>query len=268
MIIEGRTFIISGGASGLGLATAHLLTAKGGYVSILDLPRTDQDALFTSFTSISNFSARVKFFPCDVTSSESISTAIAGTAEWIKQTHADLGGIIACAGISWPAKIIDRDGNPMDMSTSKKVINVNVFGTLDLIRLALPHLVTVPPHGPDGERGAVIMVASSAAFDGQPGQVSYAASKGAIRSATLPMARDLARYGVRVVSIAPSLFDTNMTKGMGGKVRDSLVRVMEWPKRAGRGEEFAHLVGAVVENPMMNGECIRLDGAVRMPSKM
>lgn len=112
------------------------------------------------------------------------------------------------------------------------------------------------------------MVSSSAAFDGQPGQVAYAASKGAIRSATLPMARDLARYGVRVVSIAPSLFETNMTKGMGGKVRESLMRVTEWPKRAGKGEEFAHLVGAVVENTMVNGECIRLDGGVRMPSKM
>ena len=156
----------------------------------------------------------------------------------------------------------------MDLEKAKLVLEINLWGTLDLARQALPFLISVTPTKPDGERGVIVMVSSSAAFDGQPGQVAYSASKGAIRSMTLPMARDLARYGVRVVTIAPGMFDTAMTSGMSEKVRGSLLRATEWPVRAGRGEEFAHLVGAIVENTMVNGETVRLDGGVRMPSKM
>lgn len=147
-------------------------------------------------------------------------------------------------------------------------MNVNVRGTLDLVRQGVPHLIKNEPFTEEGERGVIILVSSSAAFDGQPGQVTYAASKGAIASVTLPLARDLSRYGIRVVTIAPSLFDSNMTKGLPAKARASLERVMEFPRRPGKPEEFSHLVQSSIENTMLNGTVIRLDGAMRMPSKM
>lgn len=147
-------------------------------------------------------------------------------------------------------------------------MNINVRGTLDLIRLIIPHLIQNEPFTEDGEKGVLVLVSSSAAFDGQPGQVAYAASKGAIASLTLPLARDLARYGIRVVTVAPSLFESNMTKSLPEKARASLERVMEFPKRAGKPEEFAQLVLSSIENQMLNGTVIRLDGAMRMPSKM
>jgi 3-hydroxyacyl-CoA dehydrogenase/3-hydroxy-2-methylbutyryl-CoA dehydrogenase len=137
-----------------------------------------------------------------------------------------------------------------------------------LVRLALPHIIKATPSKPDGERGVIILVSSSAAFDGQPGQVAYAASKGAIRSLTLPLARDLARYGVRVVTVAPSLFESRMTAALPDKARKSLERVMEFPVRAGQPEEFAMIVRQGFENIMLNGTVIRIDGAMRMPSKM
>lgn len=147
-------------------------------------------------------------------------------------------------------------------------MNVNVRGTLDLIRLAVPHMIKNEPFTADGERGVLILVSSSAAFDGQPGQVAYAASKGAIASLTLPLARDLARYGIRAVTIAPSLFESKMTVQLSEKARKSLERAMEFPVRGGRPEEFSSLVMQSIENSMLNGTVIRLDGAMRMPSKM
>ena len=148
------------------------------------------------------------------------------------------------------------------------VMNINVRGTVDLVRQVIPHLTQVAPEGLDGERGVIILVSSSAAFDGQPGQVAYAASKGAVASLTLPLTRDVSRYGIRVVTVAPSLFESGMTANMSAKVRGSLERVMEFPVRAGKPEEFASCVREGVENSMLNGCVIRLDGGVRMPSKM
>jgi 3-hydroxyacyl-CoA dehydrogenase / 3-hydroxy-2-methylbutyryl-CoA dehydrogenase len=165
-------------------------------------------------------------------------------------------------------QILNRDGKPFDMEGVDFVLNVNLRGTIDLVRQCLEHLAAVAPEGEDKERGVVIMVASSAAFDGQKGQVSYAASKGAVTAMTLPMTRDLARYGIRVVTIAPSLFESRMTAIMSKKVRASLERAMEFPLRAGRPEEFAMTVRHAIENVMMNGTVIRLDGGMRMPSKM
>ena len=148
------------------------------------------------------------------------------------------------------------------------VLNINLRGTLDFVRQCVPLMAATEPEGDDKERGVIILVSSSAAYDGQPGQVSYAASKGAVRSLTLPLARDLASYGIRVVTIAPSLFESRMTAMMTDKVRKSLERVMEFPKRAGKATEFAQLVRHGVENKMLNGVCIRIDGGMRMPSKM
>lgn len=161
-----------------------------------------------------------------------------------------------------------RSKSPVELSNIDFVLNVNLRGTLDLLRLSIPHLVQNEPFTSDGERGVLILVSSSAAFDGQPGQVAYSASKGAIASMTLPLARDVARYGIRVVTIAPSLFESNMTKALPDKARASLERVMEFPRRAGKPEEFGHMVLSSIENSMLNGTVIRIDGAMRMPSKM
>jgi 3-hydroxyacyl-CoA dehydrogenase / 3-hydroxy-2-methylbutyryl-CoA dehydrogenase len=147
-------------------------------------------------------------------------------------------------------------------------MNVNVRGSIDLVRQCLPYMSKTAPVGEDGERGVIILVSSSAAFDGQPGQVAYSASKGAIASLTLPLTRDLARYGIRVVTIAPSLFKSRMTDMLSDKVRASLVRVMEFPRRPGKAEEFSQLVRQGIENIMLNGVVLRLDGGMRMPSKM
>ena len=147
-------------------------------------------------------------------------------------------------------------------------MNINVRGTIDLVRQVLPHIASTTPSGPDGERGVVIMVASAAAYDGQMGQVSYAASKGAVASMTLPMARDLSRFGIRVVTIAPSIFDTSMAAMLSDKVREGLKKAMEFPIRPGLPHEFASLARQAIENVMLNGVVIRLDGATRMPSKL
>lgn len=211
---------------------------------------------------------RTIFFQTDVSSSESIAHAVKGTLEWVKKTGKPLGGVVAAAGVSTPAKIMDKHGEPMSMSGYDFVMSVNVRGSVDLVAQLVPHMARGEPEGEDKERGVVILVSSSAAFDGQPGQVSYAASKGAIASLTLPLTRDLARYGIRVVTIAPSLFESGMTALMGEKVRSSLTRVMEFPLRPGRPEEFARLVREGLANSMLNGTVIRIDGGMRMPSKM
>lgn len=262
MQIKDRTFIISGGASGLGLATVRDLHAHGGYIAILDLNAENGAKV------VSELGDRTKFFETDVSSTSSITAAVQGAGAWLKQTNKPLAAIIPAAGVGLPGKLIDRHNEPIPIERLDFVININLRGTLDLIRLCLPLMSTNTPSQPENERGVIIMVASSAAYDGQPGQVAYAASKGAVRSLTLPLARDLAPLGIRAMTIAPSYFESNMTAQMSDKVRKSLERVLEFPKRPGKGEDFAAMVRHCVENVMLNGECIRLDGATRMPSKL
>lgn len=262
MKINDRTFIISGGASGLGLATARDLHAHGAYVSLLDL---NNDA---GSKIVSELGSRAKFFEVDVTDTDAIEKAIQGTVAWVKETAKPIGGVVAGAGVGLPGLIIDKKNEPLSISSIDFVLNINLRGTLDLIRQALPHMTTAQPDGPDGERGVIIMVASSAAFDGQMGQVAYAASKGAVASLTLPLARDLSKYGIRAVTIAPALFESNMTKLLSGKVKQSLENAMEFPKRAGQPQEFARTVRDSIENSMLNGTVIRLDGAMRMPARL
>ncbi len=211
---------------------------------------------------------RATFFVTDVSDSESIAKAVQGTLSWVKETGKEIGGVIAAAGVAKPSKIIDRHGEPFDMDGFDFIMNINVRGSIDLVRQVLPHLSRVASIPPDGERGVLILVSSTAAFDGQPGQVAYAASKGALAALTLPLMRDLARYGIRVVTIAPSLFDSAMTAGMSAKVKNSLTRAMEFPLRPGKPDEFARLVRESIENSMLNGVVLRLDGGVRLPSKM
>jgi 3-hydroxyacyl-CoA dehydrogenase / 3-hydroxy-2-methylbutyryl-CoA dehydrogenase len=164
--------------------------------------------------------------------------------------------------------MLDRDRQSISLNNIDFVIGINLRGTFDMIRQFLPHLAAGPSDGPDEEKGVMIMVSSVAAFDGQMGQVAYAASKGAVASATLPMARDLAKHGIRVVSIAPGFFDTGMTAMMRDKVKKGIVNHLEFPRRAGRPDEFASLVREVITNSMHNGSVIRLDGGARLPSKI
>jgi len=263
MKIEGRTFVISGGASGLGRACVEQLCKAGGYVAILDMNDEMGQELVKEIGG-----GMAKFFKANVLETESVAAAVKGALAWSKETGKLLGGVVAAAGVATPAKILDKNLNPFSLDDFDFVMNVNVRGTIDLIRQCLPHMAKTTPVSEDGERGIIIMVASSAAFDGQPGQVAYSASKGAIASLTLPMTRDLARYGIRVVTIAPSLFDSRMTAMMSDKVRASLTRVMEFPLRPGKPHEFAQLVTQSIENIMLNGVVLRLDGGMRMPSKM
>jgi len=262
MHIKDRTFIISGGASGLGLATTEDLHSHGGYIAILDLNLENGEKV------AKGLGERVKFFEVDVTNSKRVQEVVEAVAQWTKQTGKPLGGVIPAAGVGFPGKLIDRNNEPIDMAKLDFVIDINLRAVLDLLRLSLPHMVTAPTVGEDGERGVIILVSSSAAYDGQPGQVSYAATKGAIRSMTLVLARDLAMHGIRCISIAPAMFDTSMTAKMSPKVRASLVKMMEFPKRPGQAPEFALTVRQCIENTYLNGECIRLDGGTRMPSKM
>jgi len=261
MKVENRTFIVSGGSSGLGLSTVSCILQEKGYVAILDLKQPDS-------TAIGVASSRVKFWELDITQVEGIIKVVDEVVSWTQQTGAVLGGIINCAGVGTAAKIIGAKGQPHSLDVWNFAIDVNLTGTFNLTRIACEHLVKVPPEGPDGERGVVVMVASSAAFEGQPGQVAYSATKGALVSMTLPMARDLERYGIRVVTIAPGAFITPMASVMNKKARETIVRELLFPRRMGEPREFAQTVKWILECPYVNGETIRLSGGSRLPGKL
>ncbi|KAF9459310.1 3-hydroxy-acyl-CoA-dehydrogenase [Collybia nuda] len=261
MKVSDRTFIVSGGSSGLGLAAVQdLLLSENTHVVILD--RSSPPQFDTS--------SRVKFIKIDITSASDLTRATAETIAWTKTTGARLGGVINCAGVGTAGKIIDASGEPHSPDLWDFTIAVNLTGTFNLTRLVLQHLVTVDPEeDADGERGVVVFVSSAAAFEAQPGQTAYAASKGALRSMTLPMARDLARHAVRVVSIAPGVFDSAMTANFPGKTRRSLeTEGVVYPRRFGKAEEFARTVRWVLECAYVNGETVRLSGAGRLPAKL
>ncbi|EEY23782.1 3-hydroxyacyl-CoA dehydrogenase type-2 [Verticillium alfalfae VaMs.102] len=262
MKIEGRTFLISGGASGLGAATATEIVNHGGNVAILDMNEEDGQAFAQSL------GPSARFFPCNVLETASVTSAVEGAAALGRVRKEALRRCHPRRGVGLPAAMLGRDNEPLSLDDFDFVLAVNLRGTIDLVRQTLPHLAAQPASDPDGERGVVVMVASAAAFDGQRGQVAYAASKGAVVAMTLPMTRDLARHGIRVATIAPSLFESRMTSVLPDKVRKSLVGATEFPRRPGQPEEFAALVRHVVENVMLNGTVLRLDGGMRMPSKM
>ncbi|KAI0046536.1 AICARFT/IMPCHase bienzyme [Auriscalpium vulgare] len=242
MKTENRTFIVSGGSSGLGLATADDLLKGDAYVAILDLkPPADLASLSPS--------SRVRFWKIDITKVDDITAAVDEAVAWTKETGAPLGGVVNCAGVGTAAKVIDSRGEPHSLKLWDFALAVNLTGTFNLTRLACKHLAAVAPEGPDGERGVVVMVASAAAFEGQPGQAAYSATKGALVSMTLPMARDLGRYGIRVVTVAPGAFASPMTDVMSDKTRESLRRDLIFPTRLGTAREFAQTVRWIVECP-------------------
>jgi NAD(P)-dependent dehydrogenase (short-subunit alcohol dehydrogenase family) len=245
MEIEGRTFLVAGGGSGLGGTTAEMLADEGANVVVADLKGETAGG-------------NVRFVETDVTDEASVRGAI----EEALQSFGGLHGAINCAGIASAEKVLGREG-PHSLDSFAKVVQVNLVGTFNVVRLAAGVMVNNEPAA-SGERGVIVNTASVAAYDGQIGQVAYAASKGGVVALTLPVARELAASGIRVVAIAPGIFDTPMMAGLPEAARESLGKQVPFPSRLGRPEEYAALVRHIIENEMLNGEVIRLDGAIRM----
>ena len=245
MEIEGHNFLVAGGGSGLGAATVQMLASEGANVVVADLKGEAAGG-------------NIRFVETDVTDEASVRRAIEEASRSFGALHA----AINCAGIASAEKVLGREG-PHSLDSFAKVVEVNLVGTFNVVRLAAEVMVNNEP-AQSGERGVIINTASVAAFDGQIGQVAYAASKGGVVALTLPVARELASSGIRVVAIAPGIFDTPMMAGLPEAARESLGKQVPFPSRLGRPQEYAALVRHIIENEMLNGEVIRLDGAIRM----
>ncbi len=255
MRIAGSTFVVTGGASGLGAAAAWRLVEAGGQVLLADLNRQAGDALATEL------GACAMFHETNI-ADEASAKAAAGAA---LTAFGRLDGLINCAGVVAGEKVVGKDG-PHSLETFRRVIDINLVGSFNMIRLAAEIMAGNEPNA-DGERGVIVNTASIAAYEGQLGQAAYAASKGGIVAMTLPIARELARSGIRVMTIAPGIMATPMMAGMAPEVQESLGKMVPFPPRLGRPAEFAALVAHIVENAYLNGEVIRLDGAIRMQPK-
>jgi NAD(P)-dependent dehydrogenase (short-subunit alcohol dehydrogenase family) len=250
--ISGKTAVITGGASGLGLATARALVAAGARVVILDLPDSDGEVV------AKELGEAARFAPADVTDETGVQAAIDLATEDFEGLHI----AVNCAGVAFPGRVVSRDGKALELARFEQVVRINLIGTFNVLRLAAAAMARNEPA--DGERGVIVNTASIAAFEGQIGQAAYAASKGGIVGMTLPLARDLAASLIRCVAIAPGTFDTPMLAGVAEDARRQLAEAIPHPHRLGRPTEYAALVQHIVENPMLNGEVIRLDGALRM----
>ncbi|MEX6666676.1 3-hydroxyacyl-CoA dehydrogenase [Pseudomonas sp. W2-17] len=255
MQIQGKVFLVSGGASGLGTATAQMLIDAGASVMLVDV---NAEALAAQVEKLGD---KARASVSDITQESAVQAAVDAALSAFGQ----INGVINCAGIVGAEKILGKEG-PHGLDSFSRVINVNLIGSFNLLRLAA---VAIAEGTADagGERGVIINTASVAAYDGQIGQAAYAASKGAIVSLTLPAARELARYGIRVMTIAPGIFETPMMAGMTPQVRESLSAGVPFPPRLGKPEEYAALARHIIENSMLNGEVIRLDGALRMAAR-
>jgi NAD(P)-dependent dehydrogenase (short-subunit alcohol dehydrogenase family) len=255
MKVEDCIAVVTGGASGLGEACVRMLVGGGARVAILDLQEERGTALSEELGS------SVIFAKTDVTGEESVQTAISAAIDVF-------GGInvaINCAGVGDPGKLLGKKG-PMPLSFFNRVVQINLIGTFNVIRLAVEKMVTNTPNE-DGEKGVIINTASVAAFDGQVGQPAYSASKAGVVGMTLPVARECADYGIRVMTIAPGLFNTPMLATLPEAAREALGNMVPFPKRLGNPEEYAKLAEQIIENPMLNGEVIRLDGSIRMAAR-
>lgn len=253
MDIAGASALVTGGASGLGFATARRLADAGAHVVIVDLP--------TSPGADRAAEIGGTFAPADVTDPGQVAAAVAVAGE-----HGPLRVVVNCAGIAPPAKVLDREGAPTDLAHFEKIVRVNLIGTYNVISQASAAIAkTEPTDG--GDRGVIVNTASVAAFDGQIGQPAYSASKGGVHAMTLPIARELARYGIRVCTIAPGIMETPMLAGLPEAAQQSLGQQVPYPQRLGRPDEYASLALEIVRNGYLNGETIRLDGAIRMAPK-
>ena len=256
MNIQGKVLVVTGGASGLGAATATYLVEKGAKVILVDMNQVLGQALQ------SQLGENAKFVQLDVTDE----TTVQQFFNDLEQDYGQLNGLINCAGIGPSAKVLGKNGIH-SLDAFQKVLNINVSGSFNMLRFAANLIAKYELKAGEEERGVIINTASVAAFDGQIGQVAYAASKGAIVAMTLPLARELAREHIRVMTIAPGIMETPMLKGMPKNVQDALGQMVPFPPRLAKPEEFAQLVGHIFENAYLNGEVIRLDGAIRMQPK-
>lgn len=252
MLIHGKTFVVTGGGSGLGAAVARMLAGEGANVVIADVNAEAGESLAGAL------GAGAAFIRTDVTQEADGKAAVDLALERFGHLH----GLVNCAGVAPGEKVLGRDG-PHRLDSFARTVAINLIGTFNMTRLAAAAIAKQEP-GADGERGVIVNTASVAAFDGQVGQAAYAASKGGVAAMTLPIARELARSGIRVVAIAPGIFETPMMAGMPQEVRESLGKSVPFPPRLGRPVEFAALVRHIFENVMLNGEVVRLDGALRM----
>jgi NAD(P)-dependent dehydrogenase (short-subunit alcohol dehydrogenase family) len=249
MKLEGIGALVAGGASGLGEATARELAARGAEVTVADVSQDAGEALASELGS--------RFVSADVTDSEQLQAAV--------EAVDNLRFAVSCAGIGWAERTVTRQGAAA-LEPFERVVRVNLIGTFNVLRLAAAAMTANQPDE-EGERGAVVMTASIAAFEGQIGQAAYSASKGGVAGLTLPAARDLARLGIRVCTIAPGLFDTPLLAGLPEETREALGAQIPFPSRLGRPQEYARLACQIAENTMLNGEVVRLDGALRMPPR-
>ncbi len=247
---------VTGGGSGLGEATARALGARGAQVAILDLGRSKGAEVATAI------GGRSFFAECDVTDETQVASALDRSLDVFGGLHV----IVNCAGIGMAGRTIDREGRPFPLELFTRTVQVNLVGTFNVIRLAAARMAKNAPNA-GGERGVIVNTASAAAYDGQIGQAAYAASKGGVVGMTLPIARDLSAVGIRVCTIAPGMFATPMMMSAPPNVRAALEASVPFPKRFGDPAEFGMLACQIIENPMLNGETIRLDGAIRMPPK-
>ena len=249
MEISGNTFLVTGGSSGLGAACVARIVAASGNAVIADLNPPPENQ------------PHVRFVKADVTSEEEMKAAVAEATS----AFGGLRGLVNCAGIEHAERVVGKNG-PHDLAAFARTIQVNLIGTFNAIRLAAP-AISAMPGLEDGEKGVIIMTSSIAAFDGQVGQSAYAASKAGVAGMALPLARDLARSGIRVVAVAPGVFDTPLFARLGEAVRQSLAAQVPFPPRFGKPEEYASLVEQIIRNPMLNGAVLRLDGGLRMAGK-
>lgn len=255
MNIDGKVALVTGGASGLGRATAEALVDAGASVVLVDLESSGGSGVAEELGD------RAYFVAADVTSGEALARAVRDAVGTLGALHI----VVSCAGVGTPGRVLTRDGAAGDLEAFATVVGVNLIGTFNVIRLAAAQMAAQEPDGE--ERGVIITTSSVAAFEGQIGQAAYAASKGGVRSLTLPVARDLASLLIRCVAIAPGTFDTPMVAGLGAQVQEGLAALTPHPRRLGRPVEFAQLARHIIENPMINGATIRLDGALRMPPR-
>ncbi|HEV8258200.1 MAG TPA: SDR family NAD(P)-dependent oxidoreductase [Casimicrobiaceae bacterium] len=255
MQIGESVFLVTGGASGLGGATARMLVAGGGKVVIADLKEAEGNAL------AAELGASAKFVRTDVTDEASAQAAVACALDGFGTLH----GLVNCAGIVHGEKVVGKEG-PHTLASFVRTININLIGSFNITRLAAEAMSRNAPNA-GGERGIVVFTASVAAFDGQIGQPAYSASKAGVVGMTLPIARELARHGIRVMTIAPGIFETPMVGQIPPDIAESLGKMVPFPPRLGRPDEFASLVAEIIRNEMLNGEVIRLDGAIRMAPK-
>lgn len=255
MKIDGIVAFVSGGASGLGAATARELASAGARIAILDRDEKRGPALAEELGS------GAAYFKADVTQSETVQAAVEAAVEKFGAIHV----AVNCAGVGPPQRVVSKNG-PVSLDWFRTIVNINLIGTFDVVRLTAAKMANNAPDA-DGERGVIVNTASVAAFDGQIGQSAYSASKGGVVGMTLPLARDLSRLGIRVMTIAPGLFDTPLLAGLPEENKRSLGEQVPFPPRLGRPSEYAGLVRHIVENSMLNGETIRLDGAIRMAPK-